>query len=134
METIKLLPKEKVEELLSHATGTEHYYPLNHKYKCTDGVQVMMDNTSFKRHFMPWILTVMTNDSAFKGNMKRHGFASIKLVMTQKNTFKITIYGVNQEGQDIMLVKNFFNKIKDFVLEDLTIFIEDTVLLLPSEH
>lgn len=110
-------------DTLRHHFCTEGYY----RYLCgmvlTDGAKALADN--FKCY---WLLDVVCS---YQSKMQKacDGFQVWKLKKNTDGTFTVT----GEDGNKNTLVTQHF-EYSDFSADEATLWVEDNVILLPSEH
>ena len=110
---------------LYNFTGTEHYYkhPLFPRYKFTDGVAYLVESG-----MCLWLLTMILSLSPTV-EKKVKGFAQWKFKVNPDKTGILTC----ENGNEKIVLREEINY-TDFPLQEITLWMEGDVLILPSEH
>ena len=121
---------ERIRSALACQIGTEHYwkvFPDDNAFKITDGVKVMAEMCE-AFWLVADILACQLTQKA-----KREAFQTWTLTLnTEGKSSNALLVGENGNGK---LIAKLEIPYTDFPLpEGITLFLEDGVLLLPSEH
>jgi len=114
--------KMSLEDELENFTGTERHYkhPLGIKY--TDGVKYLADKAGAY-----WILDCV---ASYQPKFRNKDFQVWKLKKNENNTAVLTMR--EDEGQPELVRQKI--PYTDFPLDEISLWCENGVLILPSEH
>lgn len=116
-----MLPKEEIERNLPQFTGTEYWYKYAHGFSLTDGVKYLIDSAQ-----CAWLINILISAQP---ELKYGKKPYMQVLLFDKATMMVTI----EDGNHNVLYQQ---KIKstDFPLDEIEVWLEGEVLLLPSEH
>ena len=116
-------PNISANEYYNHFTGTESYYSYLLGLLLTDGVKTIADEEQCY-----WFLDCIASYQ-FEEKFKQEEFQVWKIKRIQDTKFKLTA----TDGNNNVLISQDI-PFSDFFFDELTIWKETNVLLLPSEH
>jgi len=124
------LSKTKLLEQLRHFTGTEQYHKTGYRTVATDGVLFLFENAECF-----WLGTII--DSVF--HKFTEDFVVVKLTVNEDRSAKVVIdNGMDQSDEFEAKRYRCFHEqeipFTDFVLDELKLYVQGKVILLPSEY
>jgi len=124
------LSKAELLQQLRHFTGTEQYHKTGDRTVATDGVLFLADEGECH-----WLLSVI--DSVF--HKFTEDFVVVKLTVNEGRSAKVVIdNGMDLNDKFEAMRYRCFHKqeipFTDFVLDELKLYVQGKVILLPSEY
>lgn len=117
--------ENKLKAELAQFTGTEQYYynPLFRKFRYTDGIKYLAENAGCY-----WLLDFIFSNQHLCV-LKEQPFQVWKIKVNEDDSAKILV----EDGNDNVL-KSFSLEFTDFPMKEFSVWLIDTVLILPSEY
>ncbi len=117
-----MLPKEEIEQNLPQFTGTENYYKIDYSsgFVVSDGVKYLADSADCY-----WLLIILISVQSMK-NIRGQEMQVLKFALKDK------LVRV-EDGNGKLLYKQKISY-TDFPLDEITIWLQNRVMYLPSEH
>jgi hypothetical protein len=116
------ISKEELERNLAQFTGSEEYHKFSHftRLLATDGVIYLAQSAECF-----WLLDILASVQ----NMPKIRRASMQVLIFNKSEGEVRI----EDGNKNVLYKQKIDY-TDFPLDEITIWVEGNIVLLPSEH
>jgi hypothetical protein len=126
-DRMERLGKAELEVALRHFSGTEQYYKTGFRTRCTDGVYFLAENAQCY-----WLLDIIDSVAPF------NDFAVVVLTVTEGEGWRsgkvIIDNGHDKRSRDHKLFHTQDIEYTDFPLESVKLYVQDGVILLPSEY
>ena len=106
---------------LSHFNCTEHYYNYNLGFLLTDGTKELA--TQFECY---WLFDIIVS---YRMKLHKENFQVWSLKKHANNTAMV----ICTDGNDKTLIEQYIS-FTDFKADEATVWVEDNIILLPSEH
>lgn len=121
------LSNAELQAALRHFSGTEQYYKTGFKTKCTDGVYFLAENAACY-----WLLDIIDSVAPFSD------FAIAELTISKSENGrkgKVVIdNGHDKRTKEYKLFHMQDIEYTDFPLETIKLYVQDGIILLPSEY
>jgi hypothetical protein len=121
------LSKAELQAALRHFSGTEQYYKTGFRTRCTDGVYFLAENAQCY-----WLLDIIDSVAPYGD------FAVAELTVTEeegRRSAKVVIdNGHDKQSRDYKLFHTQAIEYTDFPLDTIKLYVQDGVILLPSEY